>query len=182
VVLLAVFRAALFALIVPSGAGSLFLLLRLPALRDHQVTLNGRSFQVVGVAVTAAASYTDVCFGDPVCSFFIGSGTDLVRQGPPAEPPDGQTVTVDVGPPPDDAGLVWTHPDGRPRSRPCRGGPVLRLELEAGRPGRSPRVRRRATGRRPLALAPGPERSGSFESRGRRAAQRPRGRCPCSRP
>ena len=26
---------------------------------------------------------------------------------PPAEPPDGQTATVDIGAPPDDAGLVW---------------------------------------------------------------------------
>jgi ABC-type lipoprotein release transport system permease subunit len=78
-----------------------------------QVTLSGRSFQVVGVAVTAAASYTDVCYGHPVCWFFIGSEPDWVRQGPPA-PPDGQTVTVDVGPLPDDAGLVWlTQTDAR---------------------------------------------------------------------
>jgi putative ABC transport system permease protein len=78
------------------------------------VTLNGRSFQVVGVAVTAAASYTDVCFGHPVCSFFIGSGPDRVRPGPPAEPPNGQTVTIDVGPLPNDAGLVWlTRTDAR---------------------------------------------------------------------
>src|SRR6266545_1474815 len=83
-----------------------------------QVTLNGRSFQVVGVAVTAAASYTHVCFGHPVCSFLIGSGPDWVRQGPPAEPPDGQTVTVDVDPPPDDAGLVWlTQTDARSLAR-----------------------------------------------------------------
>src|SRR5918994_6248075 len=41
-----------------------------------QVTLNGRSFRVVGVAVTAAASYTDVGFGLPRCSFLIGSVPD----------------------------------------------------------------------------------------------------------
>ena len=79
-----------------------------------QITLNGRSFQVVGVAVTAAASYTDVCFGHPACSFFIGSQPDQARQRPPSAPPDGQTATVDVDPPPDDAGLVWlTQTDAR---------------------------------------------------------------------
>jgi len=78
-----------------------------------QITLNGRSFQVVGVAVTAAASYTDVCFGQ-TCSFFIGSQPDRVPQGPPPEPPDGRIVTVDLPPPPDDAGLVWvTQADAR---------------------------------------------------------------------
>jgi putative ABC transport system permease protein len=79
-----------------------------------QVTLNGRSFQVVGVAVTAAAPYTHVCFGHPVCSFFFGPVPDWVRQGPPAARSDGQTMTVDVTPPPDDAGLVWlTRTDAR---------------------------------------------------------------------
>jgi putative ABC transport system permease protein len=83
-----------------------------------QIALNGRSFQVVGLAVTAAASYTHVCFGHPVCSFFFGSAPDWVRQGPPAEPPDGQTVTADVAPPPDDAGLVWlTRTDARSLAR-----------------------------------------------------------------
>jgi putative ABC transport system permease protein len=81
-----------------------------------RVTLDGRSFEVVGVAVTAAASYTDVCFGHPACSFFIGSGPDPL-QGPPVPSPesaDGQTVAVNVGPPPDDAGLVWlTQTDAR---------------------------------------------------------------------
>jgi hypothetical protein len=67
----------------------------------ERVALNGRSFQVVGVAVTAAASYTDVCFGQPECSFYIGSAPDQVPQGY-------------VSPPPDDAGLVWlTQPDAR---------------------------------------------------------------------
>jgi putative ABC transport system permease protein len=79
-----------------------------------QVALNGHSFQVVGVAATAAASYTDVCFGHPACSFLIGSERDQMLQGPPEVPPDGHTVTVDVGPPPDDAGLVWlTQTDAR---------------------------------------------------------------------
>jgi len=79
-----------------------------------QVTLNGRSFQVVGVAVTAAASYTDVCFGHPVCRFLIGSGPDPQRPGPPPAPPDGQNVNVEVDLPPDDAGLVWlTQTDAR---------------------------------------------------------------------
>jgi putative ABC transport system permease protein len=78
-----------------------------------QVTLNGRSFRVVGVAVTAAASYTDVCFGHPACNFFIGSGPDPL-QGPPPAPADRQTVSVEIDPPPDDAGLVWlTQPDAR---------------------------------------------------------------------
>lgn len=79
-----------------------------------QVTLNGRSFPVVGVAVTAAASYTDVCFGQSECSFFIGSGPDPVPLRPPPELPDGQTVTVDYASPPHDAGLVWlTQADAR---------------------------------------------------------------------
>ncbi|MEV0288525.1 FtsX-like permease family protein [Kribbella sp. NPDC050820] len=72
-----------------------------------EVTLNGRSFKVVGVAVTAVAPYTHLCFGHPVCSFFYGSPPDWVRQGPPAERPDGRTMTADYAPPPDDAGLVW---------------------------------------------------------------------------
>jgi putative ABC transport system permease protein len=80
----------------------------------EQITLNGRSFQVVGVAVTAAASYTDVCFGHPACTFFIGSGPDPLLQGPPVAPPDRQTASVDVRPPPEDAGLVWlTQTDAR---------------------------------------------------------------------
>ena len=79
-----------------------------------QVTLNGRSFRVVGVAVTAAASYTDVCYGHPACSSFIGSEPDQLLQGPPPVPQDRQTVTVDFDPPPDDAGLVWlTQTDAR---------------------------------------------------------------------
>jgi ABC-type lipoprotein release transport system permease subunit len=78
-----------------------------------QVTLNGRSFQVVGVAATAAASYTDVCFGMP-CSFQIGPEREDAPQGPPPESSDGQTMTIEVDPPPDDPGLVWlTQTDAR---------------------------------------------------------------------
>src|SRR5215211_5626826 len=77
-----------------------------------QVALNGRSFQVVGVAITAAASYTDVCFGQD-CMFQFGSGPDGRLEFPPPVPPDGQIVTVDVDPPMD-AGLVWlTQTDAR---------------------------------------------------------------------
>jgi putative ABC transport system permease protein len=79
-----------------------------------EITLNGRAFHVAGVAVTAAASYTDVCFGDPACTFLIGSRPAPPVQGPPPDAPDGQTVPVDVDPPPDDAGLVWlTQTDAR---------------------------------------------------------------------
>jgi putative ABC transport system permease protein len=75
-----------------------------------RVTLNGRSFQVVGVAVTAAASYTDVCFG--VCVMFrFGPNPEGMPQFPLPEPPDDLTETVDVGPRPSldagDDGLVW---------------------------------------------------------------------------
>jgi putative ABC transport system permease protein len=71
------------------------------------VTLNERSFEVVGVAVTAAASYTDVCFGTP-CWFHVGPERDGAPDGPPLEPADGQTVTVDVDPlQMEDPGLVW---------------------------------------------------------------------------
>jgi ABC-type lipoprotein release transport system permease subunit len=75
-----------------------------------QVTLNGRSFYVVGVAMTAASSYADVCFG-PDCVFQIGPGPDGMPAFPP--PTDGRTVTLDVVPP-SDAGLVWlTQTDTR---------------------------------------------------------------------
>ena len=80
-----------------------------------EVTLNGRSFQVVGVAITAAASYTDVCFG-PACGFFIPQ--DRLDELPDGPPPDAQAATpIDVEAfqfPPDDAGLVWlTEEDTR---------------------------------------------------------------------
>ena len=75
-----------------------------------QISLDGRSFRVVGVAVTAAASYTDICFGVD-CWFQIGPEGEGGPQGPlPA--PDGTTVAVDL--PPSDAGLVWlTEADAR---------------------------------------------------------------------
>src|SRR4029453_13349230 len=60
------------------------------------VTLNGRSFRVVGVAITAAALYGDVCFGQE-CAFQYGSGPDMLGP-PPRGPPDGQTVTGAVQP------------------------------------------------------------------------------------
>lgn len=79
----------------------------------NQVTLNGRSFRVVGVAATAAASYTDVCFGQE-CSFLLSSEPPPQSDSGLPETPDGQVVTVDAGPPPNDAGLVWlTRSDAR---------------------------------------------------------------------
>lgn len=87
-----------------------------------QVTLNGQSFLVVGVAATAAASYTDVCFGME-CGFQLGRERGDMSAPPPSEPPEGQTVTVDLDPPivgnvqerfSDDPGLVWlTETDAR---------------------------------------------------------------------
>ncbi len=104
---------------------------------DH-VTLNGRSFRVVGVAVTAAASYTDVCFGHPACKFFIGSGPDPLRQGPPPAPADGQTVSVDVDPPPVDAGLVWlTQTDARDLA-PAYGALSYVMNLKLADPAQAP--------------------------------------------
>jgi putative ABC transport system permease protein len=72
-----------------------------------EVTLDGRSFPVVGVATTAAASYTDVCFGTMCGPLFGREPADLPGMGPGREPPDGQTVAVEVAPPSDDPGLVW---------------------------------------------------------------------------
>lgn len=74
-----------------------------------EVTLNGRTFRVAGVAVTAASSYSDVCFG-MTCSFIFGSGDmSQVR-----ETPVGQAVPVELRIPPDEAGLVWlTDADAR---------------------------------------------------------------------
>jgi putative ABC transport system permease protein len=76
-----------------------------------QVTLNGRSFRVVGVAATAAASYTDVCFGMP-CWFNVAQRD--APAVPPPEPQADRSMTVDVDPPPEDPGLVWlTRTDAR---------------------------------------------------------------------
>jgi ABC-type lipoprotein release transport system permease subunit len=69
-----------------------------------QVTLGGRSFPVVGVAVTAASSYTDVCFGWE-CGFSFGSPPPGTFEGGPPVPVDGPTVTVEESP--EDPGLVW---------------------------------------------------------------------------
>jgi hypothetical protein len=104
-----------------------------------QVTLNGRSFQVVGVAVTAAASYTDVCFGSPFCGFLIGPEPDEdVVSGPPPAPPDGQTATVEFGPSPDDAGLVWlTQTDARDLA-PADGALSYVLNLKLADPADAP--------------------------------------------
>ncbi len=80
-----------------------------------QVTLNGRSFQVVGVAVTAAASYTDVCFG-PACGFFIPQDRlDELPVDPPPDAPAARPIDAEAFRfPPDDAGLVWlTEEDTR---------------------------------------------------------------------
>jgi ABC-type lipoprotein release transport system permease subunit len=104
---------------------------------DH-VALNGQSFLVVGVAVTAAASYTDVCFGHPVCSFFIGPEPENVPQSPPEAPAHGQTVTVDFDPPPDDAGLVWlTETDARSLA-PAEGALSYVLNLRLADPAGAP--------------------------------------------
>ena len=103
-----------------------------------QVTLNGRSFQVVGVAATAAASYTDVCFGHPLCSAFIGSRRDQLLQGPPPAPADGQPVTVDVDPPPENAGLVWlTQTDARGLA-PADGALSYVINLKLADPAEAP--------------------------------------------
>jgi ABC-type lipoprotein release transport system permease subunit len=102
-----------------------------------QVTLNGRPFQVAGVAVTAAASYTDVCFGHPACRFFIGSGPDPLGGGPLRAPADGSGVT-DVGPPPRDAGLVWlTQADAR-RLVPTDGALSYVMNLRLADPSGAP--------------------------------------------
>lgn len=93
-----------------------------------EVALNGRSFRVVGVAVTAAASYTDVCFGT-VCGLQSG---DLAAPPPPepAEAADGRSVAVDHDPLPDDPGLVWlTQADARGLAPEAALAWVLNLEL-----------------------------------------------------
>jgi ABC-type lipoprotein release transport system permease subunit len=83
---------------------------------DH-VTLDDRSFQIVGVAVTAAASYTDVCFGSE-CRFLIGPEPAGTVDFTPPEPTDGRTATVDIDPTSFDAGLVWlTEADARGLAR-----------------------------------------------------------------
>lgn len=104
-----------------------------------QITLTGRSFHVAGVAVTAAASYTDVCFGSPYCGFLIGPEPDEnVVFGPLPAPADGETVTVDVSPSPDDAGLVWlTQADARGLA-PADGALSYVLNLKLADPAEAP--------------------------------------------
>jgi ABC-type lipoprotein release transport system permease subunit len=74
-----------------------------------------RSFQVVGVAVTAAARpYPDVCFA-PSCPWFAEAIEDARAEGPPPSEPD-QPVDDDAlaAEPPVEPGLVWlTEADAR---------------------------------------------------------------------
>jgi ABC-type lipoprotein release transport system permease subunit len=80
---------------------------------EDQITVNGHSFHVVGMAVTAAATpYPTVCFA--TCHF--GAWEPDEDELPP--PPDGsesQPVdTIAFGPAVDDSGLVWlTEADAR---------------------------------------------------------------------
>jgi ABC-type lipoprotein release transport system permease subunit len=74
-----------------------------------RITLNGRSFRVVGVAVTAASSYTNVCFGQTCESQVVAEPPDSSLSGlPPGDPiPEEESVPAEGGMPPSDAGLVW---------------------------------------------------------------------------
>jgi ABC-type lipoprotein release transport system permease subunit len=76
-----------------------------------RLALDGRRFEVVGVAVTAAAMpYTDVCFGWD-CGFRIGRPPAGLDSAPLAES-TGRSVDLDVFPfPPEDAGLIWLTED-----------------------------------------------------------------------
>jgi ABC-type lipoprotein release transport system permease subunit len=88
-----------------------------------QITVNGRSFQVVGVAATAAATpYPDVCFAP--CHF--GAAEEAAEPddpdgGPGPPPPDGpesepleDPIDADFLPGIGDTGLVWlTEADAR---------------------------------------------------------------------
>jgi hypothetical protein len=87
--------------------------------------LSRRSFQVVGVAVTAAARpYPDVCFA-PSCPWFAEAIEDARAEGPPPSEPD-QPVDDDAlaSEDPVEPGLVWLTeadarglaPGGRPQS------------------------------------------------------------------
>lgn len=80
-----------------------------------ELTLDGRTFRVAGVAVTAAAlPYTKVCFGR-TCSFDIPQGPGATPEGPPVTAPDAEPIDpASFPPPPDDAGLIWlTEADAR---------------------------------------------------------------------
>nr|WP_203453899.1 ABC transporter permease [Jiangella aurantiaca] len=71
-----------------------------------RLALNGDRFEVVGVAVTAAAlPYTDVCFGW-VCTIFTAE--EVINPSSPPVPSTARRVDFESFPiPPDDAGLVW---------------------------------------------------------------------------
>jgi ABC-type lipoprotein release transport system permease subunit len=74
-----------------------------------------RSFQVVGVAVTAAARpYPDVCFA-PSCPWFAEAVEDARAEGPPPSEPDQPVDDDALAPePPVAPGLVWlTEADAR---------------------------------------------------------------------
>jgi ABC-type lipoprotein release transport system permease subunit len=73
--------------------------------------VNGRSFRVVGVAVTAAARpYPDVCFA-PECPWFAEAMEDAQAEGPP---PDASVDDVHFVEDPVEPGLVWlTEADAR---------------------------------------------------------------------
>jgi ABC-type lipoprotein release transport system permease subunit len=78
--------------------------------------VNGRSFRVVGVAVTAAARpYPNVCFA-PECPWFAEAMEDQGTEGPQSdEPPVDETVGEDrLMEDPVEPGLVWlTEADAR---------------------------------------------------------------------
>jgi ABC-type lipoprotein release transport system permease subunit len=83
-----------------------------------QITVASRSFQVVGVAVTAAATpYPHVCFAR--CHFGAWEPPDDVSASPPPDgaesPPSDEPADILASqPPPDDSGLVWlTEADAR---------------------------------------------------------------------
>lgn len=103
-----------------------------------RITLDGRSFRIVGVAVTAASSYTDVCFGRS-CDFQIGPEPDLSQVPPPDESNlDAGSVPVDGPPPSDDAGLVWlTRADARGLAS-AEGGLSYAVNLRLADPAEAP--------------------------------------------
>ena len=94
--------------------------------RGDQITVNGHSFHVVGVAVTAAATpYPDVCYA--TCWFGAWEPDEDELPPPPDEsesqPVDESDDMVTFGPPVGDTGLVWlTEADARglaQRPKPC---------------------------------------------------------------
>ena len=77
---------------------------------------NGRSFRVVGVAVTAAARpYPGVCYA-PLCDWFFETMEDELVEGPPPgeSPADGSVDEERIVADPVEPGLVWlTEADAR---------------------------------------------------------------------